>query len=431
MSDNSTDPLHDPTLADSDSQVGGLAPERSGPLVGIRVLDFSRLAPGPMATAILSDLGAEVIKVEEPGGGRRAREERRLRGEPEGSYSPAELLRRKHNPFERGKLSVALDLKDPVGRSLALRLAEHVDAVVEGFRPGVMARLGLAHSDFESVNPGVVYCSLTGYGQTGPRRDRVGHDLNYLADTGALSLFAPFDSRRPIVPPNLLADYAGGSLQAVIAIVSALYARVSTGRGQSIDVSLSDGVLSLLGPEVAAYAATGRVPVGGRTRLTGSMAYYNVYETADGRYLSLGCNEPAFFRELCATLELDELIERQQDDDPVWQEHARVAIQAKIRQAPLSRWEQVFSEGDIAFAPVRTLDEVLTDPHYNARGLIHRGESGDLQSTRAGSPYHFSDTRVVPWFDVPAPGEHSTMLLSSIGCSSGEIAALMASGVVA
>lgn len=402
-----------------------------GALSDLRVLDFSRLAPGPMATAILADLGAEVVKVEEPGGGRRAREERLLRGEPENTFSPAELERRKYSPFERGKLSIALDLKQPAGRTLALALSENADVVVEGFRPGVMARLGLGYSDFEAVNPRIVYCSLTGYGQTGPRRDRVGHDLNYLADSGALSLFAARGADEPIVPPNLVADYAGGSLQAVIGILSAIHARTMTGRGQYVDVSLSDGVLALLAPEASSYAATGRVPTGGKTRLTGSMAYYNVYETSDGRYLSLGCNEPAFFRELCAELELDGLVERQQDEDPAWQDTVRQAIQSKIGQATMQHWEARFSGKDIAFAPVRTLDEALSDPHYITRGVVRPGGDGNPRSARISSPFRLSETPIAPRFEVPLPGEHTAALLRSIGCTETVIAEFVASGVVA
>lgn len=236
-------------LVASEGDGGREAPTR-GALSGVRVLDFSRLAPGPMATTILADLGAEVVKIEEPGGGRRAREERKLRGEPENAFTPAELERRKQSPFERGKLSIALDLKHDEGRKLALRLAADAEIVVEGFRPGVMARLGLGYDDMAAVNRRIIYCSLTGYGQTGPRRDRVGHDLNYLADAGALSLFADRGSARPIIPPNLVADYAGGSLQAVIGILSALHARTLTGRGQYVDVSLTDGVVALLAPEL-------------------------------------------------------------------------------------------------------------------------------------------------------------------------------------
>lgn len=402
-----------------------------GALSDIRVLDFSRLAPGPMATAILADLGAEVAKVEEPGGGRRAREERLLRGEPENVFSHAELERRKQSPFDRGKLSIAIDLKHPDGRRLALALGESADVIVEGFRPGVMARLGLAYTDFEAINPKVVYCSLTGYGQTGPRRDRVGHDLNYLADSGALSLFADRDNDGPIVPPNLIGDYAGGSLQAVIGILSALHSRTTTGRGQYVDVSLSDGVLALLAPEASSYAATGRVPEGGKTRLTGSMAHYDVYRTSDGRYISIGCNEPAFFRELCAELSLEVLVERQQEEEASWQASARAAIQSKIGQSTLAQWEQRFSERDIAFAPVRTLDEALCDSHYISRGVVHPGSDGDPRSARIGSPFHLSHTPVVPRFDVPLPGEHTAALLRSIGFTDSETADLFASGAVA
>lgn len=413
------------------SNVGRAGDAPRGALAGVRVLDFSRLAPGPMATAILADLGAEVIKVEEPGGGRRAREERQLRGEPADTFTEAELERRKLSPFERGKLSIALDLKQDEGRRLALELVKGVDVVVEGFRPGVMARLGLGYEDLHAVNPKVVYCSLTGYGQDGPRRDRVGHDLNYMADSGALSLFADRATGKPIIPPNLVADYAGGSLQAVIGILSALHARVETGRGQYVDVSLSDGVLALLAAEATSYAATGHVPVGGKTRLTGSMAYYDVYETADGRFLSLGCNEPAFFRALCIELDLEHLIERQQDSEPVWQETARQAIQSRISTATLGDWEARFAGKDIAFAPVRTIPEVLDDPHYVHRQLVHRGEDGSPRSARIGSPFHLSETPVVPRFDVPLPGQHTSELLHSIGCNADTIADLIHSGVVA
>lgn len=402
----------------------------AGPLANIRVLDFSRLAPGPFAAAILGDLGAEVIKIEEPGGGQRAREERRLRGDAEGPFTEQELERRRHNPFERGKLSIALDLKHVEGREIALRLVEQADVLVEGFRPGVMDRLGLGYPEVSVINPQLIYCSITGFGQTGPRRGRVGHDLNYLADSGALGLFASGGSTRPIVPPNLLADFAGGSLHALVGILAALFARSQTGQGQHVDVSVTDGVLALLTAEISSYAATGNVPWGGTTRLTGAMAHYNIYMTSDGRYLSLGCNEPAFFRELCEELHLSDLIERQQDGSTAWQEIAKHRIQSQIGQETLQYWEQRFSTKDIAFAAVRTLDEVLTDAHYIERGTICLDDSSDPRTAVTGTPFHLSHTPARQQAVSPLPGEHTVNLLEGLGYTMEAIGVLIRQGIV-
>jgi crotonobetainyl-CoA:carnitine CoA-transferase CaiB-like acyl-CoA transferase len=294
-----------------------------------------------------------------------------------------------------------------------------------------MERLGLGYAAFQAINPRVVYCSITGYGQNGPRRDRVGHDLNYLADCGALSLFANRQSSKPIVPPNLVADYAGGSLHAVIAILAALFSRVASGRGQYIDVSLAEGALALLGPEIATFLATGSVPKGGQTRLTGAMAHYNVYETSDGRFITLACNEPAFFRELCDVLELGYLIDNQLDPDPTWQNHAFTVIQDKIRRHSLEEWNAMFTGRDIAFAPVRTIDEVLVDQHYIERGLISH-QSGGSPRTAVGSAFHFSDTpvRQVDGEDGQT-GQESLDILLSLGWQRTGIEELVAKGIVA
>jgi crotonobetainyl-CoA:carnitine CoA-transferase CaiB-like acyl-CoA transferase len=393
-------------------------------LEGVRVVDFSRLAPGPMAAMMLGDLGADVVKVEEPGGGRRAQQERALKNGDDSE----EQRWRAVSPLERNKRSLVLNLRAAEGKEVALQLITRADVVVEGYRPGVMRRLGLDYDSVRTLNSRLIYCSISGYGQTGPKSASVGHDLNYLAYAGALSLIGTADGR-PIVPLNLLADYAGGSLIAVAGILAALVARSANGEGQFVDVSMVDGVIGLLSVEVARLIHSGKTPLAGKTYLTGGVAYYNLYGTQDGRLLSVACNEPAFFRKLCDVLDLPNLPELQFVEEA--QAGIAIALTHAFRQKTLSDWMELLDDTQIPIAPVRPLDEVIADPNLHRRKLIVEVEGREHQRvTQAGSPIHLSRTPVNLRWAAPVPGEHTAEILGELGYDATAIARLAEAGVV-
>ena len=400
-----------------------------GALVKIRVLDFSRLAPGPMATMILGDLGADVIKVEEPGGGKRAREERSLKNQSPEDQNKEDSKWRTYSPLERNKRSIVLDLRSDHGREIAIKLAKICDVVVEGFRPGVMKRLGLDYDSIRAVNPLAVYCSITGYGHSGPRSMRVGHDLNYLAYSGALSLIGTNDGK-PVVPINLIADYAAGSMQAVIGILAALVARPATGTGQFVDISMTDGVVQLLGVELARFLSTGRIPRAGANYLTGGAAYYNVYETKDGQAITIACNEPHFYRNLCELLELPELIDCQLGNAERQQENREI-FQRRFRERPLQEWLDLLAGKDIPFAPVLAVDQVLADRQLRERGVFVSLPSEDFGDViQVASPIHLSETPPSVRSLGPRPGQDSRAILKELGYASSDISNLVTLGVV-
>ncbi|HWN97786.1 MAG TPA: CaiB/BaiF CoA-transferase family protein, partial [Blastocatellia bacterium] len=271
-------------------------------LDGIRILDLSRMLPGPYCSMMLGDLGAEVIKVEEPRIGDPTRHTRPL---VNGQSAAFALV-------NRNKKSIAIDLKQPDGRDLFLKLASTADCVLEQFRPGVVERLGIGYPAVSEINPRIVYCSLTGFGQDGPHRDRSGHDLNYLALSGVLGLTT--DERgKPVIPGVQVADLAGGMI-AAFAILAALLARERTGRGQYVDVSMFDVMVSMLPVPAAHHFAGKTMPVGGKYVLSGAYPFYSVYETSDQEFMTLGALEPKFWANFCKTVGREDLIPRQFDE---------------------------------------------------------------------------------------------------------------------
>jgi crotonobetainyl-CoA:carnitine CoA-transferase CaiB-like acyl-CoA transferase len=394
--------------------------DSTGVLSSYRVIDFSRLAPGPMTTMVLGDLGADVIKVEEPGGGRRARDERVLQGQPRDDYSAEEWRWRSFNPLERNKRSIAVDLRSDSGRDLALRLLSTADVAVEGFRPGVMQRLGLDYQAVRRVNRKIVYCSITGYGQVGSRTPLVGHDLNYLAYAGALSLIGGTDGS-PVVPINVIADYASGSLRAVSAILGALLSRERSGDGQWIDVAMADGVVGLLAVEVARYLSSGLVPKAGETYLTGGTAYYNVYETREHRWITIACNEPHFYRRLCEFLDLSDLADRQFGDADE-QRQAREILAERFRTRTLPEWCDALAAQQIPFAPVRRIDEVVNDECFRERGLFVTVEHPELGNVvQVSSVVPISGRHDFVPRNPSRPGADFHSVLSELGYHDSEI----------
>jgi crotonobetainyl-CoA:carnitine CoA-transferase CaiB-like acyl-CoA transferase len=336
------------------------------PLKGLVVVDFSRLLPGPYATMLLADLGARVIKIEEPGVGDP------IRHMP--PIDPGLGTSAKYWLLNRRKESVALHLKTPEGREAAIRLAERADVLVEGFRPGVMDRLGLSYDSLSRVNPRLIYCSITGYGHTGPYRETVGHDLNYLAMAGVLSLSGGADG--PPDPPGVqVADIGGGALMAVVAILAALLQRQVTGRGQFLDVSMVDGLISWLSIHAADTLLRGRGPAVGERTLGGDFACYRAYETADGRYLTVAAVEPVFWKNLCEAVGLQRWVDAQYAPDPVRTEVIR-DFEALFRRKTLEKWMAELGPLEVCVAPVLDVREALTGSHATARGLVAEDASG-------------------------------------------------------
>lgn len=303
-------------------------------LGGLIVVDLTRLLPGAVATQYLADNGAEVIKIEQP---------------VQGDYA------RSMNPtvFERtnsGKKSVVLDLKDQAGRTAFLRLVRNADVLIEGFRPGVMARLGLSYEDVVISNERLIYVSLSGYGQTGPYAGLAGHDINYIALGGLLSL------NLPVIPGVLIADLVGGAMQSIIGILMALHERAKTGRGKHVDVSMLSGVQSLLTLPLASFAETGYNPVPGHERLSGRYACYNIYECRDGRWVAVGALEPKFWATLCQRLECPDLISLQFNDER--QDEVKTALSRIFATRGAEEWFTILRHYDCCVTPVRNINEV-------------------------------------------------------------------------
>ena len=337
-----------------------------GPLDGVTVVDFTTLLPGPMASLILAEAGAEVIKVEQPGTGDEMR-----RYEPRWGGDSINFAM-----LNRGKKSVALDLKTEADRARLRPLVEKADVVIEQFRPGVMGRLGLDYEAVRAINPAVVYCSITGYGQTGPKRDLAAHDLNYIGETGLLSLgMGPADA--PVIPPVLIADIAGGAYPAVMNILLALRVRDRTGEGARLDIAMADNLFAFLYWAVGNGAAFGRWPVGGGELVTGGSPRYRLYPTADGKVLAAAPLEQKFWDNFCAAIGL---AGEWRDDrrDPAG---TIAAVAALVAARPAADWERALRGIDCCCSIVRTVEEALTDRHFRERGVFAEtlvNERGDV-----------------------------------------------------
>ncbi len=381
------------------------------PLEGIRVLDLSRLLPGPYATMLLADLGADVIKIETPGLGDYMRLIPPFITEPEtGDEVGAAFL-----VLNRNKKSVALNFRNQRGKQVFFRLVRDADVIIESFRPGAAEKWGIGYSTIRAINPRIVYCSLSGYGQTGPYKDRAGHDLNYIALAGLLAVNGTANGA-PIPPAVQIADLSGGML-ATISILAALIGRGPSGAGQYLDVSLFDGALSWAGTIIGgAYAAGGTI-ARGAMQLNGGMACYNVYATRDGKYLTLAAIEPHFWAAFCKAVGRDDL-------NALHQSAEGVPLVAEIfRQRTLAEWLALFETLDACIEPVRDFGELFNDPHVQHRGLV---------STVSGVPQIGSVFVFAPSEPKRPPhlGEHTRAMLTEVGMTAAEIAELENADVI-
>ena len=400
-----------------------------GPLDGIRVLDLSRLAPGPYCSMLLADMGADVIMIEEAG---RPRGRRAADAQP-GKDPNEERRRYSSYALGRGKRSIGLNLKDDRAREIFHRLAEGADVVLEGFRPGVVKRLGVDWETLRARNPRLVYCSLSGFGQTGPYAMHVGHDVNYIAAAGALGMIGDPDAGgRPSIPVNIIADFAGGGLMAAFGIVCALQARERTGEGQYVDAAMTDGVMSLITSALAGFEGAGADMRPARHQLNGGAPYYGAYETADGRWFSVGAMEPYFFANLCNALGCPEFSGDQATADEARLGEMRAAFAAAFKTRSAAEWHRLLNETDVCAKPVLSLGETLEDPHHAARGMVVEvptPEGGTMR--QAGVAPKLSGTPGRVRGGAPTRGQDSEALLGEIGIAASEAAALREAEVVA
>jgi crotonobetainyl-CoA:carnitine CoA-transferase CaiB-like acyl-CoA transferase len=379
----------------------------SQPLAGIRVLDLSRLLPGPYCTLLLADLGAEVVKIETPRIGDYAR------------FLPADMgLAGMFAALNRNKKSVALNYRNPRGRDIFLRLAQEADVVLESFRPGAVKRWGIDYEAVREANPRVIYCSLSGYGQSGPYRDRAGHDPNYISVGGLLGINGA-EAGPPLLPGVQIADLAGGML-AAIAILGAVVGRERTGEGAYLDVAMLDAVVSWVAPVAGAmFLSAGREPERGRTALSGELPCYHVYQTADGQFVTLAALEPDFWAAFCKVVERDDLLPRQLDHGAIRE------IDAIFRARPRADWLARFQGVDACLEPVNSLAEMWQHPQVRHRGLASESGGG---GRRFESPFRY----LAPEHTSPAPGlgEHTRQVLARAGLGEDELGELEARGVV-
>ncbi len=377
-------------------------------LTGVRILDLTRLLPGPYATLLLADLGAEVIKIEEP-----------ERGDPVRWVPPFhEGTSARFLMLNRNKKSISIDLKKAPGKEVLLRLAESADVLIEGFRPGVTRRLGIDYDALKARNPEIIYCSLTGYGQEGLYRDHVGHDVNYIARAGLLSL----TGSSPVIPGVPVADLAG-AMFAAFSILAALRARDYGQSGAYIDVSLTDSVISWLSIHFAEYFSLGGIPNPQQLVLTGAFPCYSVYETQDKKYLAVGALEEKFWVNLCHALGRPEYIPLQfsvEQKEAIFEDLRKI-----FRTKPRDLWLEELNPHEIPVAPVLDLSEVAKNPHVHARGLMRDGLfTGVAFPVR----WHSADEKE----DAPAPnlGQQKWEILGEIGYSKSEIESLIETHVI-
>jgi crotonobetainyl-CoA:carnitine CoA-transferase CaiB-like acyl-CoA transferase len=327
------------------------------PLAGIRVLDFSTLLPGPLASLLLAEAGAEVIKIERPG-----------RGDEMRSYVP-KLGTDSVNfaLLNRGKRSLAIDLKAPGALQQLRPLIARTDIVIEQFRPGVMDRLGLGYEALRAMNPRIIYCAVTGWGQTGPKADLAAHDLNYVAESGMLALAAGPDGA-PVVPAALVADIAGGTYPAVINILLALRERDRTGMGCKLDIAMADNLFAFMYWAIGNGVLAGQWPRPGGDLVTGGSPRYNVYRTADGKFVAAAPLEQKFWDTFCELIGLDARFR----NDVGQEETTRREVAQRIAARSAAHWTSVFAGKDVCCTVVRSIEEALNDPHFAARGVFSR-----------------------------------------------------------
>jgi crotonobetainyl-CoA:carnitine CoA-transferase CaiB-like acyl-CoA transferase len=322
---------------------------------------------------------------------------------------------------------MTLNLKHAAGRDIFVRLAADADIVLEGYRPGVPQRLGIDYETLRAHNPRLIYCSISGYGQDGPYRDRVGHDVNYLGYAGVLN-FVGESGGAPVIPGVQIADIAGGGLMAAVGILTAVIARAQTGRGQFVDIAMLDGAMACNAYHTLMWFLTGRLPTRGGEQLTGRYPCYAVYETRDGRHVTVGAFEPHFWATLCRYFGREDFIARQWDEEA--REEMFAVFRHAFRQKTMAEWVAELADTDICFGPVNTLDETYADPQLRHRGMIVELQTPGGQARLPGTPIKLSETPAAVRTPPPGFGEHTDHVLAGLGFSAAQVVQLRTEKVV-
>lgn len=401
----------------ADETMGQGANEKLAALHGTKVVDMALFGPGPFCATILGDLGAEIIKVHEP--------------DPERRGSPISLQFPDYPSFPglRNCRMMGLNLKSEDGRRILYELAESADVMTESFRPGVVKRLGVDYATIEKLNPRVVYASITGYGQDGPYRDLVGHDINYASIGGLIGMTGrPGDA--PVIPGTLIGDFAAGGMSAAIGILAALAARERTGKGQYVEVSMTDAIVGMMAEWMNPYFDAGIVLKRGESMFTGEWPWYNIYETKDGKHISIGAVEPQFYANLCELLGCADLIQHQYAEGAKREEIFRVFRQAFLTKSR-DGWVDILRQKDTCVGPVYSIDEVASDPQLLSRGTIRDMPHPDLGSVRRVGPLlrlSASPFEVRNW--CKRPGQHTEEVLLELGYDAARTDELRRAGVI-
>jgi len=378
-----------------------------GALAGIKIIDLSRMLPGPYCSMILADHGAKVIAIEDK------------------RFMADDIFL---SPVNRNKDHMTLNLKTKEGHEIFFELIKEADVLMEGFRPGVTKRLGIDYETLKEINPGIIYCSISGYGQDGPFRDIAGHDVNYLSFAGILDIIGEKD-RSPCIPGIQIADLVGGGMNAALGILLALIARERTGKGQYIDISMTDGMVGLLSVPLYIFQRNGMIPQRSDTFLSHRYACYNVYETADGRYISIGAVENRFWKNLCNVLGVPEYAPLQYDDNH--REEILDFCRKAFKKKTLGQWVEELRDKDVCWGKVQNLEEVFNDPLFLARDMVGEVKDNKGESVKVlGIPVKLSDT---PGSIRTAPvsfGESTKKILEELGYTEREIEEFMENEVV-
>lgn len=386
----------------------------NGPLTGVKVLDLSLLLPGPLCSQHLADMGAEVIKVENPRLGDMTRY--LTTKVSKGDFAEAGAFLQ----LNRNKKSITVNIKREGGRDVIMRLLKDADILLEGFRPDTLNELGIGYEQLKEKFPRLIYCAISGYGATGHYKEHAGHDANYIARSGLLSLNG-VKGGPPVVPGFQVADIAGGTLTALAAILAALYAREKTGKGQFIDVSMQDGATPFLSLLLGDYIATGKEPERGNDMLSGMLPNYKIYETKDGKYVMLAALEEKFFQTFLRQIEREDILKNMSRDEAGFNA-ATTELEKIFKSKTYSEWAPLFENPDSCFSGLSSLGEVLKDKHLRERGTVLEIDHPKLGKVPViGSPFHFSETPVSYRLAPPEMGQHTEDVLKSAGFSAAEI----------
>jgi crotonobetainyl-CoA:carnitine CoA-transferase CaiB-like acyl-CoA transferase len=388
-----------------------------GVLDGIKILELARVAPAEMPGMMLADMGADVLKIETPS---------------DSQEDPDWQRRSAFVYVNRNKRSLALNMKAAEGQALFKKLAAGADVIIEGFRPGVMKRLGADYETLRATNPRLVYCSLSGFGQNGPYRDYPAHDMNYLSLAGVLGLIGEAD-RKPAIPLNLVADYAGASMHGALGIMFALFARERTGKGQLVDVSYLDTSVALLAatPNMRFFFSDGLAPKRGEGFLGGSYPYYAIYDTKDGKLLTIGCTEPWLWENFCKAIGRPDLVRFARQHDQLVRAanpeevKARDEIEAIIRTKNRDEWYEILVRADVCVGKVYDPEEMVADPQVQARDMVVEVKHPTLGTIKEfGIPIKLSGTPGTVRTAAPHAGEHTDAVLRELGLSATDVKAL-------